>query len=420
MKTSSVAGFYKLNVNERISVIKTFAELNDDDVALLKGEQGLKLESAAKMVENVIGRMEIPFGVAANFKINGKDFFVPMCTEEPSVIAAASHAAKLTLSRGGFTASNSGPIMIAQIQTVNVRDPFRAKLAILEQRDAILARANEMDPILVKFGGGARDVEVRVIDADTGPMVITHLIVDTRDAMGANAVNTMAEALAPFIEQITGGKVFLRILSNLAIRRLARARCTVAKEELGGEEIVDAIRYAYAFAKADPFRATTHNKGIMNGITAAVLATGNDTRAIEAGCHAYAAKDGHYTSLSVWEKDANGDLVGSLECPMAVGIIGGATATHPMAKLALKILGMPNAVQLAEIIVATGLAQNLSAVRALATEGIQKGHMALHARNIAINAGATGDSVDIIAAIMANEHKVNVVRAQELMKGMEK
>ena len=418
MKTSNVAGFYKLSVEERNSVIRSFADLDDADVALLHGEQGLKLESAAKMVENVIGRMEIPFGVAANFKINGKDYFVPMCTEEPSVIAAASHAAKLTLSRGGFQASNSGPVMIAQIQTVNVKDPFRAKLAILENRDEIIARANEMDPVLVKFGGGARDVEVRVLDSDTGPMIITHLIVDTRDAMGANAVNTMAEALAPFIEKITGGKVFLRILSNLAVRRLARVRCTIAKEELGGEEIVDAIRHAYAFAKTDPFRATTHNKGIMNGITAVVLATGNDTRAIEAGCHAYAVKDGRYSSLTVWEKNSNGDLVGSLECPMAVGIIGGATATHPMAKLALKILGMPNAVQLAEIIVATGLAQNLAAIRVLATEGVQRGHMALHARNIAINAGATGDMVDKIAAIMAKEHRVNVARAQELMKGM--
>ncbi|MDR7868473.1 MAG: hydroxymethylglutaryl-CoA reductase, degradative [Sporomusaceae bacterium] len=419
-KTSIVPGFYKLDVDERIKILRDFASLTDDDVALLKGEKGLALESAAKMVENVVAKMELPFGIAANFLINGKEYFVPMCTEEPSVIAAASHAAKLTVSRGGFKTSNSGPVMIAQIQAVNIKDPFQAKLAILENKDEIIARANAMDPVLIKFGGGCRDVEVRVLDSDLGPMVITHLIVDTRDAMGANAVNTMAEGLAPFIEKITGGRVFLRILSNLAVRRLARARCTIAKEELGGEEIVDAIRFAYCFAKADPFRAATHNKGIMNGITAAVLATGNDTRAIEAGCHAYAAKDGSYTSMSVWEKDANGDLVGSLECPMAVGIIGGATATHPLAKLAVRILGIKNAVELAEIIVATGLAQNLAAIRVLATEGVQRGHMALHARNIAINAGVPAELVDQVAAVMAKEHKVNVVRAQEILVELKK
>ncbi len=419
-KTSVIPGFYKLDVDERIKILRDFASLTDDDVALLKGEKGLALESAAKMVENVVAKMELPFGLAANFLINGKEYFVPMCTEEPSVIAAASHAAKLTISKGGFTTSNSGPVMIAQIQAVNIKDPFRAKLAILENKDEIIARANEMDPVLVKFGGGCRDVEVRVLDSDLGPMVITHLIVDTRDAMGANAVNTMAEGLAPFIEKITGGRVFLRILSNLAVRRLARARCTIAKEELGGEEIVDAIRTAYCFAKADPFRAATHNKGVMNGITAVVLATGNDTRAIEAGCHAYAARDGRYTSMTVWEKDANGDLVGSLECPMAVGIIGGATATHPLAKLAVRILGIKNAVELAEIIVATGLAQNLAAIRVLATEGVQRGHMALHARNIAINAGVPAELVDQVAAVMAREHKVNVVRAQEILAELKK
>jgi hydroxymethylglutaryl-CoA reductase len=419
-KTSIVPGFYKLSVDERVKILQDFAALTADDVALLKGEKGLALESAAKMVENVVAKMELPFGLAANFLINGKEYFVPMCTEEPSVIAAASHAAKLTISKGGFKTSNSGPVMIAQIQAVNIKDPFRAKLAILEHKDEIIARANEMDPVLVKFGGGCRDVEVRVLDSDLGPMVVTHLIVDTRDAMGANAVNTMAEGLAPFIENITGGRVFLRILSNLAVRRLARARCTIAKEELGGEEIVDAIRFAYCFAKADPFRATTHNKGVMNGITAVVLATGNDTRAIEAGCHAYAARDGRYTSMSVWEKDANGDLVGSLECPMAVGIIGGATATHPLAKLAVRILGIKNAVELAEIIVATGLAQNLAAIRVLATEGVQRGHMALHARNIAINAGVPAELVDEVAAVMAKEHKVNVVRAQEVLAGLKK
>jgi hydroxymethylglutaryl-CoA reductase len=339
-----------------------------------------------------------------------------MATEEPSVIAAASNAAKLTRSKNGITTSNTGPVMISQIQTVGVNDPFGAKMAILENRQEIIEQANNQDPVLVKLGGGAKDIEVRVIDTKMGPMVITHLIVDTRDAMGANAVNTMAEALAPTIEKITGGRVYLRILSNLAVKRLVRAKTVVSKEALGGEEVVDGIVMAYAFAEADPYRAATHNKGIMNGVTAVVLATGNDTRAIEAGAHAYAARFGRYTSLSTWEKNKDGDLVGTLEMPMAVGLVGGATATHPIAKLAVKILGVKTAVELAEIITATGLAQNLGAVRALATEGIQRGHMALHARNIAINAGAVGEQIDRIAEIMVKEGKVKMDRALELLK----
>jgi hydroxymethylglutaryl-CoA reductase len=289
-------------------------------------------------------------------------------------------------------------------------------MAILENRQEIIEQANNQDPVLVKLGGGAKDIEVRVIDTKAGPMVITHLIVDTRDAMGANAVNTMAEALAPTIEKITGGRVYLRILSNLAVKRLVRAKTVVSKEALGGEEVVDGIVMAYAFAEADPYRAATHNKGIMNGVTAVVLATGNDTRAIEAGAHAYAARFGRYTSLSTWEKNKDGDLVGTLEMPMAVGLVGGATATHPIAKLAVKILGVKTAIELAEIITATGLAQNLAAVRALATEGIQRGHMALHARNIAINAGAVGEQIDRIAEIMVKEGKVKMDRALELLK----
>ncbi|NPV44383.1 MAG: hydroxymethylglutaryl-CoA reductase, degradative [Firmicutes bacterium] len=415
-KTSQISGFYKLSVEERIQILKEFAALETEDVELLKRPGALPIERADKMVENVIGKIEIPLGVASNFLINGREYFVPMATEEPSVIAAASNAAKLTRSKNGITTSNTGPVMISQIQTVGVNDPFGAKMAILENRQEIIEQANNQDPVLVKLGGGAKDIEVRVIDTKAGPMVITHLIVDTRDAMGANAVNTMAEALAPTIEKITGGRVYLRILSNLAVKRLVRAKTVVSKEALGGEEVVDGIVMAYAFAEADPYRAATHNKGIMNGVTAVVLATGNDTRAIEAGAHAYAARFGRYTSLTTWEKNKDGDLVGTLEMPMAVGLVGGATATHPIAKLAVKILGVKTAIELAEIITATGLAQNLAAVRALATEGIQRGHMALHARNIAINAGAVGEQIDRIAEIMVKEGKVRMDRALELLK----
>lgn len=417
-KTAMVPGMYKWTIDERIAAVKEFADLDDQDAALLKSPTALPLERAAKMVENVIGKLEIPLGLAANFLINGKEYFIPMATEEPSVIAAASHAAKLAAAKGGFACSNSGPVMIAQIQAVNVKDPFAAKCRLYENQDKILALANEQDPVLVQLGGGAREVDVRVIDSLTGPMVITHLVVDTRDAMGANAVNTMAEALAPIIESITGGRVYLRILSNLAVKRLVRARCTIAKEELGGEEVVDAIIQAYAFAEADPYRAATHNKGIMNGITAVVLATGNDTRAIEAGCHAYAARNGRYSSLSRWEKSTDGDLVGSLEVPMAVGLVGGATATHPMAKLAVKIVGVDSAAKLGEIICAAGLAQNLAAIRVLATEGVQRGHMALHARNVAINAGAVGDRIDKVAEIMVKERKVRMDRALEILASL--
>lgn len=415
-KTSKISGFYKLTIEERIQIVKEFADLKPEEVELLKTPGALSIERADKMVENVIGKIEIPLGVASNFLINGKEYFVPMATEEPSVIAAASNAAKLTRSKNGITTSNTGPVMISQIQTVGVNDPFGAKMAILENRQEIIEQANNQDPVLVKLGGGAKDIEVRVIDTKAGPMVITHLIVDTRDAMGANAVNTMAEALAPTIEKITGGRVYLRILSNLAVKRLVRAKTVVSKEALGGEEVVDGIVMAYAFAEADPYRAATHNKGIMNGVTAVVLATGNDTRAIEAGAHAYAARFGRYTSLSTWEKNKDGDLVGTLEMPMAVGLVGGATATHPIAKLAVKILGVKTAIELAEIITATGLAQNLAAVRALATEGIQRGHMALHARNIAINAGAVGEQIDRIAEIMVKEGKVKMDRALELLE----
>jgi len=417
--TSKISGFYKLTVDERVELVKNFTNLSDDDVKLLKEPNGLPMETASRMIENVIGRIQIPLGVATNFLINGKEYFIPMATEEPSVVAAASNAARLTRDKGGIFTSNSGPQMIAQIQAVHIVDPFAARLRILEHKQEIFDFANSQDPVLVKFGGGARDLEVRIVDSRLGPMVVTHLIVDTRDAMGANAVNTMAEALAPMIEKITGGRVYLRILSNLADRRVVRARTVVAKEGLEAEEVVDGIVMASAFAEADPYRAATHNKGIMNGVSAVVLATGNDTRAVEAGAHSYAARSGRYTALARWEKDAQGDLVGSLEMPMGVGLVGGATATHPIAKLAVRILGVKTAVELGEIMAAVGLAQNLAAVRVLATEGVQRGHMALHARNVAVNAGATGELIDKVAAVMVRERKVRADRAQEIIKELQ-
>jgi hydroxymethylglutaryl-CoA reductase len=306
--------------------------------------------------------------------------------------------------------------MIGQIQILKVPDPHRARMSLLSAKDEILQKANEQDPILVSKGGGAKDVRCKVLNTIVGSMVILELLVDCRDAMGANAVNTMAEAVAPIVERISGGKVCLRIISNLATERLARARATFSKAALGGEEVVEGIINAYAFALADPYRCATHNKGIMNGITAVVLATGNDTRAVEAGAHSYAALHGGYRPLTTWEKNHDGDLVGTIEVPMAVGLIGGATATHPVAKIAIKILGVKSASELAQVIAAVGLAQNLAALKALATEGIQRGHMTLHARNIALMAGATGEMVDRIADIMVKERRVRMDRAKELLE----
>ena len=415
-KGSEISGFYKLTVADRVKAIKDFAGLSDEEEALLQKPSGLGFDVANRMVENVIGVMPVPMGVAMNFRINGKDVVVPMAIEEPSVIAAASNAARMTRPTGGFQATSTDPIMIGQIQVVGIRDANRARFEVLAEKDRLLKHANAQDPVLVSLGGGARDLEVRIIDTFQGKMMIVELLVDCRDAMGANAVNTMTEAVAPLIEEISGGHVYLRIISNLAVKRLARAKATFPKEELGGEDVVDGIVNAYAFAAADPFRCATHNKGIMNGVTAVVLATGNDTRAIEAGAHSYAARSGHYTSLTTWEKDSNGDLVGTLEMPMAVGIVGGATASNPVAKLAVKILAIKTARDLAEVIVSVGLAQNLAALRALASEGIQRGHMSLHARNVAISVGAKGDLIEKISAQMVAEKKVRVDRAKELLE----
>jgi hydroxymethylglutaryl-CoA reductase len=367
------------------------------------------------MIENVIGTMPIPLGVATNFLINGRDYLIPMAIEEPSVVAAASNAAKMARVRGGFNTSSTGPVMIGQIQVVGVADPFGARMRILSAKSEILQKANEQDPVLLSKGGGAKDLKVKVIETAVGSMVIVEILVDCRDAMGANAVNTMAEAVAPLVEKVSEGRVYLRIISNLATERLARARTTVAKEALGGEEVVDGVVNAYAFAAADPYRCATHNKGIMNGVTAVVLATGNDSRAVEAGAHAYAARTGRYSPLTTWEKNIEGDLVGTIELPMAVGLVGGATAVHPIAKIAVKILGVKTATELGEVIAAVGLAQNLAALRALASEGIQEGHMKLHARNIAATAGATGDLIDQIADQMVKERKIRIDRAKELL-----
>jgi hydroxymethylglutaryl-CoA reductase len=419
-KSSEFSGFYKLPVSERVKLVKEFAGLSNEEASLLEKPSALSFDVANRMVENLVSVMPVPLGLAVNFLINGKDVVVPMAIEEPSVIAAASNAAKMARVKGGFHATSTDPIMIGQIQVVGIEDAHRARFEILAHKEQILKKANDQDPVLVSLGGGARDLEVRIVDTFLGRMVIAELLVDCRDAMGGNAVNTMAEAVAPIIEEVSGGRVYLRIISNLAVKRLARAKAVFTKESLGGEEVVEGIVRAYAFAVADPFRCATHNKGIMNGVTAAVLASGNDTRAIEAGAHAYAARSGHYTSLTTWEKNADGDLVGTLEMPMAVGIVGGATASNPIAKLVVKILGIKSARELAEIIVSVGLAQNLAALRALAAEGIQRGHMSLHARNIAISAGATGDLIDRVAEQMVTERKIRVDRAKELLEKFSK
>jgi len=383
---------------------------------------GLSADAADHMVENVIGLYSLPLGIALNFMVNGRDVLVPMTLEEPSVVAGASFMAKLARAGGGFTATTTEPLMIGQMQVINVTNLNEAKLKLYEHKAELVAEADAIDPVLKKFGGGARDLEVRIFESSIiGPFLVVHLIYDVRDAMGANAVNTACERLAPKIETITGGKVHLRILSNLADRRIARSRCTIPVKELAfgdfsGEEVRDGIIAAYAFAAVDPYRAATHNKGIMNGVDSVVIATGNDWRAIEAGAHAYAARSGKYTSLSTWNKDADGNLVGTLEMPMAVGIVGGATKVHPAAQAVVKILGVKTANELAEIIVSVGLAQNMAALRALATEGIQRGHMSLHARQVAIAAGASGELIEKVASQMVIEKIVRIDRAEEILK----
>ena len=416
--SSEVPGFYKKKPSERLEYVKNFANLSDEETAAIGGYGALGEETANRMIENVVGTFPLPLGIAANFMVNKKEYMVPMAVEEPSVVAAATHMAKGTRNTGGIKAESDDPVMIGQIQLVNLDDPFAAKDKINAKRDEIINLANEQDPILVKFGGGCKDIEVRVLDSDTGPMVITHLLVDCRDAMGANAVNTMAEAVAPRLETITGGRVYLRIISNLAIYRKTRAKAVWPAEFLGGEEVVDGIIEAFAFACADPFRVATHNKGIMNGIDPVVIATGNDWRAIESGAHTYGQwKEGH-DSFTNWKKTKDGNLEGTIEIPMAVGLVGGATATHPTAKACVKILDVKipgGASELSQVICAVGLCQNLGALRALASEGIQRGHMGLHARNLAVQAGAKNEEIDKVAEMLKRSGTVRADVAEKLL-----
>jgi hydroxymethylglutaryl-CoA reductase len=417
-KTSRLPGFYKLPIEDRLRVVREFAGLTDEEVALITRVGRLGLDVADKMIENVIGTFELPYAVAVNFLINGRDYLVPMVIEEPSVVAAASNAAKWCREGGGIVSIATEQLMIAQVQVVKVPSPHTAVVRILERRREILDVANSTNEILVKLGGGAKDLEVRVLDSPVGKMVVVHLIVDVKDAMGANIVNTMAEAVAPTIEEASGGRVLLRIVSNLADRRLVRSWTRVPRDVIGGPEVVEGIVYAWAFAAADPYRAATHNKGIMNGIIAVALATGQDTRALEAGAHSYAARRGRYEPLSVWEVDANGDLVGYLELPIAVGTVGGSIRSNPMAKLSLKILGVKTAKELAEVMGAVGLAQNLAALRALAAEGIQRGHMRLHARQLALAAGATPEEVDLVVAELVKSGTITLEKAQEILQSI--
>ncbi len=419
-KSSRLPGFYKKTLAERAAEVAQWANLTPEEIATIT-TNGLQPEQAELMIENVIGTYALPFGVAANFQINGRDYLIPMVVEEPSVVAAISHAAKLIRAGGGFSASTSDPVMIGQIQVLDIPDMDAAIAALEAHKPELLEQADCCDKLMVSLGGGARALEFRPFpDTPVGPMLIVHLHYDCRDAMGANAVNTAVENLAPMIADITGGRTNLRILSNLADQRTATASglipaAALERDGYTGTEVARFIAEANAFAVVDPYRAATHNKGIMNGIDAVVIATGNDWRAIEAGAHSYAARNGRYQALTDWHVTENGDLYGSITLPMAVGIVGGATKVHPTAKVAMKLMGIQSAPELAMVLACVGLAQNLAAIKALSTVGIQKGHMRLHARQVAIAAGATNDQVQAIANQLAAEKKINIVRAQELL-----
>ncbi len=425
-RTSEVPGFYKRSIAERRAFASEWAGLTEEEARTYEFPPGIDPSMVDRMIENVIGVMPLPLGLATNFRINGRDLLVPMAIEEPSVVAAASNAAKVVRASGGFFAQTTAPMMIGQVQILNVPDPAAARLKVLDRKEELLAAANAKDPALVKAGGGAKDLEVRILPSSRGTMVIVHLLVDARDAGGMNAVNTMCEALAPEFARLTGGKVVLRIISNLAVHRLARARATfraplLATETATGPEVVEAILDAYAFAVADPFRCATHNKGIMNGVSAVVIATGNDFRAIESGAHTYAAYIGAshgavVRPLTTYEKDAEGNLVGTIELPAPVGLIGGATAVHPTARANVKLLGVKTARELGEVLASVGLAQNFAALRALATEGIQRGHMELHARNMAAQAGARPDEVDRVVVRLLADHQVRFDRAKAILE----
>ena len=419
-KNSRIQGFYNLSLEEKRQEIIKRGFLDPEDIRIL--DSGLSLETAENMIENVIGTYSFPLGIALNFQVNNNDVLVPMVVEEPSVVAGASNMAKLAREGGGFTASADDPVMIGQLQILDLQDQDGARETILNNKDNLLAGLVDVDPVLSELGGGPRDLEVRKITTSAiGPFLIVHLLFDVRDAMGANAVNTACERLAPTLEDLTGGRVHLRILSNLADHRLARAACTIPCQALAfgeytGEQVRDGIIEAWAFADSDSYRAATHNKGIMNGIDAVLLATGNDWRAVEAGAHAYAARYGFYRSLSIWSKGPDGNLRGELEMPLAAGIIGGATRVHPGAKTCLKLMGVETARDLSEIIVSVGLAQNLAALRALATDGIQQGHMRLHARQVAIAAGAVGDDINRLTETLILEKKVRIDQAEKILR----
>lgn len=425
MKPSRIPGFYKKTLEERKKLIYDMYSFTEEELDVLESKAPLTDDTADHMIENVIGTFQLPLGLGLNFLINGKEYIVPMAIEEASVVASASHIAKIVRDAGGFVAKSSERLMIGQIQVVGCSDFEEAKRTILENKQVLLDAANDAYPSIKARGGGAEDLDVRILneqeDSPYSKMLVIHLYVDTVDAMGANLINTMAESVAPLVEELTEGKVYLRILSNLADRSLARVRCVIPPEllktgDFSGEEVRDGVILAYEFAASDPYRAATHNKGIMNGIDPVVIATGNDWRAVEAGAHAYAVKDGQYTSMSTWWKDEEGNLVGELELPMSLGIVGGATRVHPMAKMALKLLDVESAKELAEVIVSVGLAQNLGALKALATEGIQRGHMSLHSRSVAMAAGATGELVDIVANEMIRQNEIRVGKAKELVE----
>lgn len=421
--SSRLPGFYKRPLNERVDIVANWANLTEEDITILKGNS-LSRPQADKMVENVLGVFSLPLGIAVNFMVNGKDYLIPMAVEEPSVLAAVSHSAKLIRAGGGFHTSSSDPVMIGQIQILNIPNMDEALQTLRAHEHQLLDCANSASQSIVKRGGGARKIELRPFqNTPVGPMLVLHLHYDCRDAMGANAINTAVEKMSPLVEELTNGRTNLRILSNLSDQRTATARCTIPAEQLekhgiSGTAVAKQIEEANAFAIVDPYRATTHNKGIMNGIDAVCIATGNDWRAVEAGAHAYAARTGQYQALTDWHVDDNGDLYGEITVPLAVGIVGGATKVHPTAQVAMKILNVQSAKELAELIAAVGLAQNLAAIKALATVGIQKGHMKMHARQVAMAAGAPEAAIQEIADQLVAENNIRVNRAEELVQSM--
>ena len=423
-KRSNIKNMRNLSPQQRLEAVSKAINCNLNLLNDLKGEGSLPLKIADGMIENVVGRFELPLGIATNFLVNGKDYLIPMAVEEPSVVAAASHMAKMTRASGGFQASSDRPIMRGQIQVMDLENLHDTKAKILEHKNELISAANEKDKTLVNLGGGCEDLEVHLFnETPAGPMLVVHLLVDVCDAMGANTVNTMAEHIAPLIEKLINGRVRLRILSNLADKRLVTASVKLSANQFdtknySGNEVIKGIFEAASFAAVDPYRAATHNKGIMNGIDPIIVVTGNDWRAIEAGAHAFAARDGHYTSLTDWSISNNGDLLGKINLPMAVGLVGGATKTHPTAKAAIALLGVKTATELGQVIAAVGLAQNLAALRALATEGIQRGHMTLHARNIAVQAGANGSEIDLIVKGMIDSQNVTTDNAMQILKAL--